>query len=87
MPHRVKTPFLAAHLDAPEITEASNLADVLLWLDQNLETWEWALRGVRKGAKPPSDAARRDLVFNTAPQAASFKLHWAGRMWADELRM
>ena len=36
MPHRVKTPFQSAHLDAPEIEEASNLADVLLWLDRHL---------------------------------------------------
>ena len=87
MPHRVKTPFLSAHLDAPEISEASNVTDVLLWLDQNLDTWAWAPRGVRKGAKPPPDVECRDLVFVTAPEAASFKLHWAGRMWGDERRM
>lgn len=88
MPHRVKTPYTAAHLAAPEIAEASNLANVLLWLEQHLEgSGEWQSRGVRKGAKPPVDAECHDLVFVTAPQAARFKLHWAGEMWAGNRRM
>jgi hypothetical protein len=87
MPHRVKTPYTAYHLSKPEITEASNLSDVLLWVDEHLEGWEWGPRGVRKGARPPADAECHDLVFDTAPQAARFKLHWSGQMWAGERRM
>jgi hypothetical protein len=87
MPHRVKTPCMAYHLSKPEITEASNLAEVLLWLDEHLEGWEWQPRGVRKGAKPPPDAERYDLVFAAAPQAGRFKLHWASEMWAGDRRM
>ena len=45
----------------PRDHETSNLADLLLWLIQNLDAWEWAPQGVRKGAKPPSDAECRDL--------------------------
>ena len=85
MPHRVKTPYTAAHLGAPEITETSNLADVLLWLDRHLEgLGERQPRGVRKGAKSPPDAECHDLIFATAAQAASFKLHWAGEMWVGD---
>jgi hypothetical protein len=88
MPHRVKTPYTACHLSKPEITEASNLTDVLLWLDQHLEgLGEWQPRGVRKGARPPADVECYDIVFNTAPQAARFKLHWVGAMWASDRRM
>jgi hypothetical protein len=84
MPHRVKTPYTAAHLDTPEAIGASNLDEVLLWLDQHLNDWEWGPRGVRKDARPPLDAECHDLVFDTAPHAARFKLHWAGKMWAGE---
>ncbi len=87
MPHRVKTPYTVAHPSAPEVTEASNLADVLLWLDPHLEGWEWQPRGVWKGAKPPVDAECYDLVFAIAPHTASFKMHWADQMWAGYRRM
>ena len=79
MPHRVKTPYTAAHLSAPKATEASNLAEVLLWLDQHPEGWQWEPRGVRKGAKPPLDAERPDLVFRSAPQAARFRMTGSAR--------
>jgi hypothetical protein len=87
MPHRVKTPYTDYHLSKPEITEASNLAEVLLWLNEYLEGWEWKPRGVRKGAKPPPDAECHDLIFDAAPQAARFNLYWAGQMRAGDRQM
>ena len=83
-PHHVKTPHTATHLDAPEITEASNLAEVLLWLDEHLDGYDWHPRHVRKGAGPPADAECYDLHFAKAADAAGFKFHWAGRMRGGE---
>ena len=51
MLHRVKTLYTATHLDAPEIGEASNLTEVLLWLDKHLDGYEWHQRHVRKGGR------------------------------------
>jgi hypothetical protein len=37
MHHCAKTPYTAYPLSKPESVEASNLAEVLLWLDEHLE--------------------------------------------------
>jgi hypothetical protein len=81
----VRTPYTKQNLDAPEMTEQSNIAHVLTFLRKELAgEVAWMPRSLRKGAKPSADANCFDLVFATSADATRFAFHWRGRMWAGD---
>ncbi len=81
----VRTPFVQRDLDAPEMTENSNIADILAFLGSEIASEvEWVPRAFRKGAKPNADAECYDIRFASSAEATKFAFHWRGRMWSGE---
>jgi hypothetical protein len=81
----VRTPYVQQNLDAPEMTERSNIAEVLLFLSEEIDS-EVGMgpRSFRKDAKPGPDAECFDIRFSIAAEATQFTFHWRGRIWSTE---
>ena len=83
-----QTPYTALEIADPASHEHSNIAEILLWLNENIVgAYEWKPRPRKKGSPLPDGGPCFDLYFTDKLEAAVFKQRWIGEMHADERNM